>query len=98
MNDAGLPFKLIISLIVVVVFRLKNQEGGIKTQTTNAAVCKFRGQFSISRTKARRKGAGEVRYLKNGRNGREDVERKTKSTRNVVEEERLCCTGGELHC
>jgi hypothetical protein len=24
----------------------------------------------------------------------EDVEGKTKSTRNVVEEERLCCTGG----
>lgn len=48
---------------------------------------------------ARRKGAGRRgKYLKNGRNGRGDVEGKTKSTRNVVEEERLCCTGGELHC
>ena len=38
----------------------------------------------------------KCKYLKNGRNGREDVEGKTKSTRNVVEEERLCCTGGNF--
>jgi hypothetical protein len=38
MHDVDIPFKLIISLIVVGVFRLKNQERGIKTQTTNTAV------------------------------------------------------------
>lgn len=81
-----LPFKLIISLIVVGVLRLKNQERGNQNPNNKHGGLRLRGQFH-----ARRKGAGVVsKYLKNGRNGREDVEGKTKSTRNVVEEERLC--------
>jgi hypothetical protein len=90
-KNLDIPFKLMISRIVIlwVFWRLKNQERG--TQNNK------RGGLIQGSVKGRGRGSdGGGRIPEEWRNGREGVEGKTQVDRNVVEEERLCCTGGKF--
>lgn len=95
MNEVDIPFKLIISLIVVRCFQAKKSRGAETKPKQQTRRSDTQGLGS-RHTKCTMEGGGGKVYLKNGGMEEWKDEGKTKSTRNVVEEERLCCTGGNF--